>query len=121
MFSCQRGFSVLYFLRGYMAEISKKYPDKKYPAAVPAQPGRCRKLPAWQSELLTSLESRPEVRFRRVKPDELVVPGDYIKDSEHSYRPWDGPRGFRAASFRSPVYRPEPKAQSGAQLQRLKA
>jgi len=71
------------------------------------QPGGIRKLAEWQRELLISLESRPEVRFRRVRADELVIPGDYIKDGEDRYEPWDGPRGFRAASFCKPVYRPE--------------
>ena len=78
-------------------------------AGMPLQSGRSRKLAAWQSEPVISLDSRPEVHFRRLKFNELVIPGDYIKDGEHSYQPWDGPRGFRAASFCKPVYRPVPK------------
>jgi hypothetical protein len=76
---------------------------------MPGQPGRSRKLPEWQSQLVTNLESLPQVRFRRVRSDELVIPGDYIKDGEDRYEPWEGPRGFRAASFCKPVYRPERK------------
>lgn len=90
-----------------MADATHKH-DGTDPG-LPSQPGRSRKLAAWQGELLTSLEGRPEIQFRRVKFNELVMPGDYIQDGEHSYRPWDGPRGFRAASFHQPVYRPEPK------------
>jgi hypothetical protein len=71
------------------------------------QPGRSPKLAEWQSELVISLASWPEVQFRRVRSDELVIPGDYIKDGEERYEPWEGPRGFRAASFCKPVYRPE--------------
>jgi len=94
-----------------MADLANKYPNNKRGGAA-REAGRSRKLAAWQSELVTSLESRPEVHFRRVRPNELVVPGDYIKESEHNYQPWDGPRGFRAASFRSPVYRPEPRTRT---------
>ena len=73
-----------------------------------ARPGSSRrKLAEWQSGVLMSLDSQSGVRFRRVRPDELVNPGDYIKDDEDRYEPWDGPRGFRAASFCKPVYRPE--------------
>jgi hypothetical protein len=71
------------------------------------RPGRSRKLAEWQSDVVMSLDSRSGVRFRRVRYDELVNPGDYIKDGEDRYEPWEGPRGFRAASFCKPVYRPE--------------
>jgi len=82
---------------------------RKYRGMQAHRSARSRTLPEWRCELITSLESRPEVRFRRVRPYELVMPGDYIKDSERSYQPWDGPRGFRAASFVKEVYRPEQK------------
>ena len=83
-----------------------------------SQPGRSRKLAEWQGVVVTSLENRPEVRFRRLRSDELVIPGDYIKDGEDRYEPWEGPRGFRAASFCKPVYRPEQKADRRTQQTR---
>ena len=69
------------------------------------QPGRSRKLAEWQKEVVMSLDGQSSVRFRRVRSHELVIPGDYIKDGEDRYEPWEGPRGFRAASFCKPVYR----------------
>ena len=75
--------------------------------AMKGQAGRSRKLAEWQNELVMSLDGQSGVRFRRVRFDELVIPGDYIKEGENCYEPWDGPRGFRAASFCKAVYRPE--------------
>ena len=92
-----------------MGHVSNKHLDNNKDGRK-GQRGRSRKLAEWQQELVTSLESRPEVRFRRVRSNELVIPGDYIQDGEHAYQPWEGPRGFRAASFRKPVFRPEEKA-----------
>ena len=90
-----------------MADIAKKgCGDGKVPTTQ-GQAGRSRKLAEWQNEVVMSLDGRSGVRFRRVRSDELVIPGDYIKDSEDRYEPWEGPRGFRAASFCKPVYRPE--------------
>ena len=74
---------------------------------MPVQTGRSRKLAEWQNKLVMSLDGRSGVRFRRVASNELVMPGDYIKEAEDRYEPWEGPRGFRAASFCKPVYRPE--------------
>jgi hypothetical protein len=90
-----------------------RYVAKKHHEKLPGmgQHGRSRKLAEWQRELVTSLESHPEVQFRRVRSNELVIPGDFIKDGEQAYQPWDGPRGFRAASFHKPVFRPEPRSQ----------
>lgn len=93
-----------------MAHGLNKYLDSKDGGLVremKGQSGRFRKLAEWQNELVMSLDGRSGVRFRRVRPDELVVPGDYIKDGEDRYEPWEGPRGFRAASFCKPVYRAE--------------
>lgn len=95
-----------------MAHVLNKHLDSKDGREVPTkqgQRGRSRKLAEWQSEVVIGLESRPEVRFRRVRSDELVIPGDYIKDGVDRYEPWEGPRGFRAASFCKPVYRPKHK------------
>src|SRR5690349_7486789 len=93
-----------------MAHIAKKRCDDRLHGKVQktrGQPGRSRKLAEWQSDVVMSLDGRSGVRFRRVRFDELVVPGDYIKEGENCYEPWEGPRGFRAASFCKPVYRPE--------------
>lgn len=93
-----------------MAHIRKKFLDNKEGEDVPAvkaQSGRSRKLAEWQNEVIMTLDGRSGVRFRRVGSDELVIPGDYIKDAENRYEPWEGPRGFRAASFCKPVYRAE--------------
>ena len=79
--------------------------------AVPTtqdQRGRPRKGIEWQSELLTGLGGSPQVRFRRLKSDERVMHGDYLKDGDSHYRPWEGPGRFRADSFVKKVYRPEP-------------
>ena len=73
------------------------------------QPGRAKKVAQWQSERLTGLRGIPEVRFRRLKSNERVMLGDYLKDGDSSYLPWDGPGSFRADSFVKKVYRPEPK------------
>src|SRR4051812_15478637 len=79
------------------------------------RPGRSRKLAEWQSDIVMSLDGRSGVRFRRVKSDELVIPGDYIKDAEDRYEPWEGPRGFRASAFCNPVYRPEWKGHNASE------
>jgi hypothetical protein len=97
-----------------MADIAKKSCANRCDGEVRAtkgRPGRSRKLAEWQTELVMSLDGRSGVRFRRVRFDELVIPGDYIKEGENCYEPWEGPRGFRAASFCKPVYRPERTSQ----------
>ena len=93
-----------------MAHIAKKGRDNRSNGnaqGTHGQPGRSRKLAEWQNELVMSLDGRSGVRFRRVKSNEIVIPGDYIREGENCYEPWDGPRGFRAASFCKAVYRPE--------------
>ena len=85
--------------------------QNKQDRAVPTtqgQSGKPRKVAEWQSERLTGLGGIPRVRFRRLKSNEWVMLGDYIKDGDSSYRPWEGPNGFRADSFVKKVYRPEP-------------
>ena len=92
-----------------MARVTNKHlygEDSGEPLPMKGQSGRSPKLPEWQSEVVMSLDGRSGVRFRRVKSHELVIPGDYIKDGAR-YEPWEGPRGFRAASFCKPVYRAE--------------
>ncbi len=37
--------------------------------------------------------------------NELVAPGDFVKDERLGLLPWEGPRGFRADSFVLPIYR----------------
>lgn len=44
-------------------------------------------------------------RFRRLKWNERVRDGDFVKDNREGFEPWDGPRGFRADSFVKQIYR----------------
>jgi hypothetical protein len=43
--------------------------------------------------------------FRRLKWDEIVVPGDFIVNDQRGFEPWEGPSGFRADAFLKPIYR----------------
>jgi len=43
--------------------------------------------------------------FRRLKADEVVSPGDFVKNGHQGFEPWEGPSGFRASSFVKPIYR----------------
>jgi len=43
--------------------------------------------------------------YRRLKADELVGSGDYIKNERRGLERWEGPSGFRADSFVRPIYR----------------
>ena len=84
----------------------------KHDRTVPTtqgQRGRSRKVAEWQSERLTGLRGIAQVRFRRLESNERVMPGDYLKDEDSNYLPWEGPGGFRADSFVKKVYRPELK------------
>lgn len=62
-------------------------------------------------ECLTSLTEGSEAGFRRLKPNERVMHGDYIENGHSDYRLWDGPTGFRADSFLNKVYRTVEKGQ----------
>lgn len=62
-------------------------------------------------ERLTSLTEDSGVGFRRLKPNERVLHGDYIENGVSDYRLWDGPTGFRADSFLNKVYRTVEKGQ----------
>ena len=53
--------------------------------------------------------SVPE-RFRRLKWNEVVWPGDFVADERLGLQPWKGPGGFRAGSFVRPIYRREETA-----------
>ena len=44
-------------------------------------------------------------RFRRLKWDEMVSPGDFVTNGQRGFEPWEGPSGFRAGSFLKPIYR----------------
>jgi hypothetical protein len=44
-------------------------------------------------------------RFRRLKWNELVNPGDLVVDERRGFEPWEGPSGFRADAFVKPIYR----------------
>ncbi len=43
--------------------------------------------------------------FRRLKWDELVRTGDFVKDGHNGFEPWEGPSGFRADAFVKTIYR----------------
>jgi hypothetical protein len=43
--------------------------------------------------------------FRRLKPDELVIVGDFVGDGGRGLELWEGPNGFRADSFIKAIYR----------------
>lgn len=53
-------------------------------------------------------------RFRRLKPDELVQPGDYVADVHRGLKPWQGPGGFRVDAFVSRIYRDPKRANAVA-------
>lgn len=44
-------------------------------------------------------------RLRRLKWNELVRDGDFVKDERRAFNPWAGPSGFRAGSFLKTIYR----------------
>jgi hypothetical protein len=44
-------------------------------------------------------------RLRPLKWNELVRPGDFVEDGQKGFQPWEGPGGFRAASFVKKIFR----------------
>ena len=44
-------------------------------------------------------------RLRPLKWNELVRRGDFVEDGRDGFELWDGPGGFRAASFVKQIYR----------------
>jgi hypothetical protein len=51
--------------------------------------------------------------FRRLKWDEPVLEGDFVVHEQSGFEPWEGPAGFRAASFLKPIYRRVKPAKTG--------
>ena len=43
--------------------------------------------------------------FRPLKWNELVKRGDFVKDDNEGFEPWEGPAGFRADAFIKTIYR----------------
>jgi hypothetical protein len=43
--------------------------------------------------------------YRRLKGNEMVSRGDFVVHELRGFEPWEGPGGFRADSFRTPIYR----------------
>jgi hypothetical protein len=43
--------------------------------------------------------------LRRLNSNELVSPGDFVRNEHQGIDPWEGPSGFRADSFVKPIYR----------------
>jgi hypothetical protein len=44
-------------------------------------------------------------RFRRLKWNERVSLGDFVRNEHRRFELWQGPGGFRADSFVKPIYR----------------
>jgi hypothetical protein len=44
-------------------------------------------------------------RFRRLKWNELVSLGDFVRNERRRFELWEGPGGFRADAFVRPIYR----------------
>jgi hypothetical protein len=44
-------------------------------------------------------------RLRPLKWNELVRRGDFVEDGRDGFELWEGPGGFRAASFVKKIYR----------------
>jgi hypothetical protein len=44
-------------------------------------------------------------RFRRLKWNERVSLGDFVRNEHRRFELWQGPGGFRADSFVQPIYR----------------
>jgi len=53
-------------------------------------------------------------RFRRLKANELVSPGDFVADGRYGFEPWEGPSGFRADAFVKTIYRKQSPRSTGA-------
>jgi hypothetical protein len=53
----------------------------------------------------TATEAGVPKNFRRLKPDELVIVGDFVGDGGRGLELWEGPNGFRADSFIKEIYR----------------
>ena len=49
-------------------------------------------------------------RFRRLKWNEVVWPGDFVADKRLGLQPWEGPGGFRVDAFVRPIYQREETA-----------
>ena len=45
------------------------------------------------------------MRFRRLKWNEVVSLGDFVRNEHQCFEPWEGPGGFRADSFVKTIYR----------------
>jgi len=52
--------------------------------------------------------------FRRLKPGEVVVRGDFVANEHRRLEPWEGPGGFRAGAFVKPIYRRKARRTSAA-------
>jgi hypothetical protein len=44
-------------------------------------------------------------RLRRLKWNERVSLGDFVRNEQRRFELWQGPGGFRADSFMKPIYR----------------
>jgi hypothetical protein len=61
----------------------------------------------------TTLVEVPK-NFRRLKCDEVVAHGDWVADAQRGFEPWEGPGGFHADAFVSPIYRKKYERSGGA-------
>ena len=53
----------------------------------------------------SSIVANDPTRFRRLAQDELVRRGDLVENEQAELTEWEGPTGFRASSFKRPIYR----------------
>jgi len=65
------------------------------------------------AEAEAAMEAGVPQGFRRLKWDEPVLAGDFVVHEQSGFEPWEGPAGFRAASFLKPIYRRMKPAKTG--------
>lgn len=58
-----------------------------------------------QSSVVETVDNSALESFRPLKWNELVKRGDFVKDVNEGFEPWEGPAGFRADSFIKTIYR----------------
>jgi len=61
--------------------------------------------PIRSNSMNLNLKSVIPKRFRRLKWNELVNLGDYVRNEHRRFELWEGPGGFRADAFVRPIYR----------------
>jgi len=67
----------------------------------------CRQVSESNENHAMKLNPKPGApdRFRRLKWNERVSLGDFVKNEHRRFELWQGPGGFQADSFVKPIYR----------------